>query len=178
MGDTPTDTGVGPSSGAWRLSRNLRPLSFTPRLGRDPLTGQAYGFSGNNPRNASDPTGLCSWYDAVCGVGVGATWVADNAGNISAVAGIAAVIIAPIPVLDVLSPVLGGISLATGAFATGKDLGNGNYAQALVDGAGTLLGGAGLAEDLLARGLMRNLSSRVRHVVFMRSVRHPRWGEG
>ena len=126
-------------------------MTVDPRLA---LTGQAYGFSGNNPRNASDPTGLCSWYDAVCGVGVGATWVADNAGNISAVAGIAAVIIAPIPVLDVLSPVLGGISVATGAFATGKDLGNGNYVQALVDGAGTLLGGAGLAEDLLARGLM------------------------
>jgi hypothetical protein len=40
VGDTRTDTGVGPSSRAWRLSRrNLRPSSFTPQAGTRPRGG-------------------------------------------------------------------------------------------------------------------------------------------
>ena len=41
--------------------------------------------------------------------------------------------------------------MATGAYATGKDVVNGNWGQAAVDLTGTLLGGAGLVEDIGAK---------------------------
>ncbi|MBM9508722.1 IPT/TIG domain-containing protein [Actinacidiphila acididurans] len=109
------------------------------------LTLSPYAYADGDPANLIDPSGL--W-----GVNP-VSWVVDHAGDISAVTGTLAVVIAPIPGLDVASLVLGGISVATGAIATAKDIHDGNYVQAAVDGIGTVVGGAGFGVDLAARGL-------------------------
>jgi RHS repeat-associated protein len=144
---------------------------------RDPLlalTGSPYGYALGDPLDITDPLGLFGCPAWVCGtinsaatalsnagsqlldaagnaISAAGNYVYDNAAGISTVTGIAAVAIAPIPGVDVLSLILGGISATTGAIATGKDVAAGNYLQALLDGAGTALGGAGFTEDLIAQ---------------------------
>jgi RHS repeat-associated protein len=122
----------------------------------DPATGQfvavdpavddtqaPYDYADDNPVNLADPTGMWGWNPV--------SWVVNHAGDISAVTGTLAVVLAPIPGVDAVSLVLGGISVATGIIATGHDISEGNYGQAVVDGAGTMLGGAGMVEDVGAR---------------------------
>ena len=161
-------------SGLYYLRARYYDPTTAQFLSRDPLealTRAPYGYASGDPLNGMDPSGLgCGWTSpwdcggtVVQAVGGAVTttatavggFVYDHAGEISAGSGALAVILAPIPGVDVVSPILGGISVATGALATGKDIGEGNYGQAVIDGFGTLVGGAGFVEDMAARVAMR-----------------------
>ena len=159
----------------------LRARYYDPTTGqfltRDPLssmTRSPYGYAGDSPLNAVDPMGLCRvnpvsidfWTQGNClsdgaddiAGAVGDLWntIVDHAGDISAVAGTAALLVLPIPgVGEVASPILGAISVVTGAIATASDVANGEYLQAALDALGTLIGAGGLGEDVSSRLVMK-----------------------
>ena len=134
----------------------------------DPLvdeTGQPYAYTGDDPVNAVDPSGriTCPKFIPGCGtvtdaqnaisgaVQAAVKAVVDHASEISSVAGVLAVALAPVPGLgEVASPILGAVSVLTGVIATASDVENHQYLEAALDGLGTLLGGGWLAGDALS----------------------------
>ncbi len=138
----------------------------------DPLvivTGQAYSYTGGDPVNLLDPlgtatcTGILSWVPG-CGVLTDAQnafagsfkatvqLVIKNASVISAISGTLAATSLLFPgVGEIASPILGAISLVTGAIATTEDLQNHQYLQSALDSLGTLIGGAGLGGTAASR---------------------------
>jgi RHS repeat-associated protein len=153
---------------------------FITRDPLQPLTGTPYAYALGDPLDITDALGLCSWsictafnsaVNAVSNAGsqllnagsqlldaagnaisAGVDFVYNDAAGISAVTGTLAVLTAPIPLVSLP---LGAISVTTGAIATLKDLAAGEGWQALLDAAGTAVGGAGFAEDLIAQLLSR-----------------------
>jgi len=84
-------------------------------------------------------------------------WVVDNSSTISAVTGTLAIVVAPIPGLDALTPVLAGVSIATAAIATAKDVKQGNYGSAAMDALGVIPGAGEAAAALKDARLGVNL---------------------
>jgi RHS repeat-associated protein len=136
-------------------------VSVDPYVG---ATAQAYAYAGSDPMNSVDPLGLWCWPKSACNaahavvhaggqaVGGASHYVGAHAGEISAVTGAAAVGVAFIPVVgEVAAPVLGGVSVITGAIATRHDIAHHDYVAAMIDGAGTMLGGEGFALDAGAK---------------------------
>jgi hypothetical protein len=129
-------------------------------------TGQSYAYAGDDPVNMEDPSGTItcpSWLPG-CGVVTDAQnaiagsfkaavqFVDKNASSISAASGLLAAVALSIPVVgEVASPILGAVSVVTGAIATSEDIQGGNDLQAALDSLGTLLGGAGLGVDEASR---------------------------
>ena len=124
---------------------HLRARQYDPTTGRflttDPLgptgsgLGSLYAYGSNSPLRFTDPSGLCDWFGcigdawnaATGAVGTAAGWVGDNASLVSAGTGLAAIAVAPIPVVGQGAALaLGGISLATGALAVKEDVASGN----------------------------------------------------
>lgn len=131
----------------------LRARYYDPSVGAmltvDPqvaTTGSPYLYTFDNPLNGSDPTGLdCGWapWDWGSCISDAATWVNQNASTISAVTGAAALIPEP------FAPLLGAISVVTGADAAVHDYANGNIVGGTIALLSTVLG-LGAEGDLLA----------------------------
>jgi hypothetical protein len=105
----------------------------------------------------TDPSGLCDWFGCIgdawnattSAVGSAASWAVDNASLVSAATGIAAIAVAPIPVVGQGAALaLGGISLATGALAVREDIASGNGPLVTALDLAALLPGAGAAFEL------------------------------
>ncbi|WP_073813537.1 RHS repeat domain-containing protein [Kitasatospora sp. CB01950] len=124
----------------------------------DPITA-AFSDLWLHPERHMTVTPYCDWK---CHSRIAANYL----GNISTVLGMAAVVVAFIPVVDVAAPFLAGASTATAALAAGLDLIGGDQKGALVNGAvvgmSVLSGGLGgwaergaakLGVGFLARGL-------------------------
>lgn len=76
--------------------------------------------------------------------GVAGGFVVANSSTISSVSGTLALIPGP------QSVVFGGIAVVTGVIAVGNDAQQHDYAAMALDGAATVIGGAGVTEDILA----------------------------
>jgi RHS repeat-associated protein len=138
----------------------LRARYYDPQtaqfLTRDPLvplTQEPYGYSMGNPLNWADPLGLgCGWtspwdcvWDALKWAWNEVTAHAADISTLTANLALAAAIVGCEP----CAGVLGGISLVTGAIATGKEIKDGDYTWAAIDGATALLGASGPLAKLL-----------------------------
>ncbi|GIH03928.1 hypothetical protein Rhe02_19950 [Rhizocola hellebori] len=104
---------------------------------KDPQQMHGYSYANNSPVTASDPDGLWpKWADkalsavnnvvqqqvssVASAVKAAGTWVYDNAGTISTVLGVAAMVCAVVPPLQAVAPFLGAASTAIGAIETFK----------------------------------------------------------
>ncbi|MBO3747458.1 hypothetical protein J5X84_15380 [Streptosporangiaceae bacterium NEAU-GS5] len=135
---------------------------------QDPQQLQGYIYGGGNPVTMADPDGrifgiklpslstVASFVGNKVAAGVSAVgdfgasagkWAYDHAGQISAVAGIAAMACSVIPPLQVLAPALTAVSVVAGAVQAGKDCSSGKGFDcavgvvALVPGLGSLRAG-------------------------------------
>jgi len=149
---------------------NMRARWFEPQTGefttRDPAfaqTDQAYAYAADDPVNEADPsgditcTGIFGWVPG-CGVvtdvqnGISGSWkvfshfFVSEASNISAVAGLAALVTPP-----PIDAVLGAVAVVSSAVATANDVVHGEYLKASLDSLSALLGGGGLASSIVAR---------------------------
>ena len=113
--------------------------------------------------NETDPsgditcTGIFGWVPG-CGVvtdiqnGISGSWAefahffVSEASNISAVAGVAALLTPP-----PIDAVLGAVAVVSSAIATANDVKQGNYLKASLDSLSALLGGGGLVEGVIAQ---------------------------
>ena len=146
---------------------HLRARQYDPTTGRflslDPLgplgsgTSSLYSYASNNSMRFTDPSGLCDWFGCIgdawnattSAVGSAASWAIDNASLVSAATGIAAIAVAPIPVVGQGAALaLGGISLATGALAVREDIASGNGPLVTALDLDALLPGAGAEFEL------------------------------
>jgi uncharacterized protein RhaS with RHS repeats len=140
-----------------------RRRGYDPETGRfiskDPLgfgggDTNLYGYALADPVNLVDPSGRSILDDVKNGAGdvagaigggiaagaqAGGAFVYDNAGTIAAVSG-------GLAFVPVLTPVMAPISAGAGALQTTKDVVQGNYANAALDGFG--LGAGGVASAL------------------------------
>lgn len=138
----------------------------------DPMviaTGQAYSYTGGNPVNLADPSGMLTFPSWLPGGGVvtdaqnavagsfkaTANFIVENASSISTATAVLAAVALSIPVVgEVASPLLGAVSVVTGAIATNEDLENHEYLQAALDSLGSLIGAGGLGADAASRLVM------------------------
>jgi RHS repeat-associated protein len=132
-------------SGSYYLRARYYDPATGQFLSRDPVvatTREPYSYVQDNPLNGGDPTGLCNInpFSGNSCVGAAADFVNHNAGTISAVSGLAAVALAPIPFVDVLSVPLAAVAIGTGALAARNDLAQHKYVSAALDIAGAIPG--------------------------------------
>ena len=57
-------------------------------------TGQPYVFVNDSPLNATDPLGLCSWYNPICAVTAAAKWVVHHPMTVVVIIAVGASIVA------------------------------------------------------------------------------------
>ena len=139
------------------LARTTDPGPAPPSRSPDDILHRTY--AGNNPVNATDPSGMrqICWQALEFGLtaasrhcwasGYARAWndIASQASNISAVAGIAAIFTPP-----PLDAALGAVAVVASGIATINDVKNGQYLKAGLDALATFTGGAGLGAGLLA----------------------------
>ena len=137
-------------------------LSIDPAV---EATGAPYGYTSDNPLNASDPTGRCGFGSpgealesvnpfseencAYQGVKAFVGLFEGNAETISLVSGVLAAGLAVTPLAPV-APAFAAVSAAAGAYAAGENAANGHALQAALDSLGAVLGGESVAYRVLA----------------------------
>jgi RHS repeat-associated protein len=124
---------------------------FLTRDPLEPLTQEPYGYVYGNPLNWADPLGLgCGLHPISWPVCIGDLWgaIRGHAEDVSAAAAVAAtLLVGPAPELAAVAE---GISLATGAIASGQAIADKNYLSALADSLAAAMGGIGTSERLSA----------------------------
>ncbi|HEX6686081.1 MAG TPA: RHS repeat-associated core domain-containing protein [Candidatus Limnocylindrales bacterium] len=176
FGTPRTGTGTWPSAmdkgfvGGTKDNTGLTHLGareYDPLIGRfvsvDPVIDEedgqqlhGYSYSNNSPITASDPDGL--WPKFLDKISEGARnlgsnvarWAYDNAGTISAVAGVAAIVCSVVPPLQVLAPALTAVSIVAGAVDTYKSCSTGQGLDCAIGVASMIPGARALGSGVRA----------------------------